>query len=365
MTYDGLKEPLGQSQVWPYVRGLAEKGYEFELLSYEKPGVPLRYREQLMPGVYWTALRYHKRFSVMATLFDLKLGFLVASWLILTQRVKLMHARSYIPALLVYMLSVVYRRPWIFDTRGLWADEKVDSGSWSPNSLVYRFFKRAERVLFRHANTVIVLTERFKGYLYDKTSSRVVVIPTCVDLDTFVTMSEANQSTGILVYLGSLGGLYMTEEVLRFYRYWRNIANNSQLWVISHSEFKAMESDIRCLKVEHHEVPELLKQAQAGICFIKPSFSKLASAPTKLGEFLACGVPVAANIIGDMQRVLQGSLAGVVLSDFSDESLERAARKLYECSRNLQVKIEARKLAEKWFDLEKAVERYGNVYGST
>ncbi len=362
VSYDGLKEPLGQSQVWPYVRGLAEKGYEFELLSYEKPGVPLRYREKLMPGVYWTALRYHKKFSILATLFDLKLGFFVASWLILTKRVKFMHARSYVPALLVYVLSIIYQRPWIFDTRGLWADEKVDSGAWDRRSFVYRFFKKVEGVFFKQASALVVLTERFKEYLHDKTSVPVVVIPTCVDLESFSFKNDEKSPSGVLVYLGSLGGLYMGKEILQFYRYWRKFAKNPKLWVISHSNFTSDEPDVHYLKVDYTEIPALLQKAQASVCFIKPAFSKLASAPTKLGELLACGIPVAANVIGDMGLVLGDSSAGVLVRSFDDSTLEKCAHELWEHSSSMKVRREARALAEKWFSLENAVQKYGEIY---
>jgi hypothetical protein len=35
-----------------------------------------------------------------------------------------------------------------------------------------------------------------------------------------------------------------------------------------------------------------MNSMNAGVFFINPFYSKIASAPTKLGEFLGCGVPV-------------------------------------------------------------------------
>jgi hypothetical protein len=37
VTYDGLLDPLGSSQVVPYVLGLAARGVEIDVLSFEKP----------------------------------------------------------------------------------------------------------------------------------------------------------------------------------------------------------------------------------------------------------------------------------------------------------------------------------------
>ena len=37
ITYDGLTDQLGQSQILPYIKGLSKMGYQFTILSCEKP----------------------------------------------------------------------------------------------------------------------------------------------------------------------------------------------------------------------------------------------------------------------------------------------------------------------------------------
>ena len=37
LSYDGMTDPLGQSQVLPYLVGLSKKGFQFTLISFEKP----------------------------------------------------------------------------------------------------------------------------------------------------------------------------------------------------------------------------------------------------------------------------------------------------------------------------------------
>ena len=36
ISYDGMTDPLGQSQVIPYIEGLSKLGYQFTLISFEK-----------------------------------------------------------------------------------------------------------------------------------------------------------------------------------------------------------------------------------------------------------------------------------------------------------------------------------------
>ena len=77
ISYDGLMEPLGQSQVWQYLSGLSANHRLF-LLSYEKPedwendAEKARIKAAVSAkGVKWVALRYHRKPSAVATAIDI------------------------------------------------------------------------------------------------------------------------------------------------------------------------------------------------------------------------------------------------------------------------------------------------------
>ena len=69
ISYNGMLDPLGQSQVIPYLKELSRVGVQFTLLSFERSqaftaeGVEtcaaLR-RELAANGIDWHWLRYHK-----------------------------------------------------------------------------------------------------------------------------------------------------------------------------------------------------------------------------------------------------------------------------------------------------------------
>ena len=40
ISYDGMSDQLGQSQVLPYIEGLSKFGHTFELISFEKNTYP-------------------------------------------------------------------------------------------------------------------------------------------------------------------------------------------------------------------------------------------------------------------------------------------------------------------------------------
>ena len=80
ITYDGMLEPLGQSQVLAYLKRLAV-GRLIHLISFEKPedwrmGVERdRIAQDIASvGIVWHPLRYHKRPSALATAWDIACG---------------------------------------------------------------------------------------------------------------------------------------------------------------------------------------------------------------------------------------------------------------------------------------------------
>ena len=88
ITYDGILEPLGQSQVLSYQEELAKKCEVF-LFSYEKPSdlsnadlfLSIKSRVS-QSSIKWIFHKYHKAPSVLATFYDLLIGIFHCSYLI-------------------------------------------------------------------------------------------------------------------------------------------------------------------------------------------------------------------------------------------------------------------------------------------
>jgi glycosyltransferase involved in cell wall biosynthesis len=386
ISYDGMSDALGASQVLPYVEGLARRGHQFELVSFEKPGNRLAFREQLSPGVRWTALRYHRTPTVPATAFDMAQGALTAALNALAVRADFIHTRSYISATLALPLVLAARRPLLFDTRGLWPEERVDGNLWSREGRIYKSAVRVEQTLFARADAVTVLTNNVKDYLRNEYSHRaalrapITVIPTCADLDLFHPEGPADEELAPLVgaakplaYVGSIGTWYMAEEMARFYLAWRAAVapSSARFLVVTRDDPAPMRAVLAAHGVEHElihraaqreRVAKLLRCSTAALSFVRESLSKRASAPTKIGEYLGCGVPVVGTAIGDARLVLAEPGAGLLIEQFDDASLARAAERLAALSAAPDRVARTRAAAERWFSLERAVDAYDELY---
>lgn len=384
VTYDGLNDQLGQSQVLPYVKGLAALGHRFEIVSFEKPGTPLCYRAPLSTNVRWTALRYHQTPTVPATAFDMTQGLGAVALRGLISRADLVHVRSYVPCTLVLPFVELCRVPLLFDMRGLWVDERVESAQWPAGGSLFRTAKHVERVLLARADAITTLTGWLQNYLRSdypfapSIRGTIHVIPTCTDLDHFnpkvppdPELSRELQGKKVLLYLGAISSYYMPREMAEFYLAWRRYASPARLLVVSRRDPVELRQALAAAGVDElvhrsasrEQVPSLVRCAHAS--FGLRGGEKLAGngcAPTKMGESLACGLPFASSTIGDVVSILGSSPAGVCIPDTRPQTLDATARELAEKAFAPDTARHARAAAERWFSLVDAVNAYDAIY---
>ncbi len=381
VSLDGLEDPLGRSQILPYVAGLASRGHSMDLVTFEKPGVPARFRSPIEEGIRWTSIPYIKR--PWAVLNPLALAG-IAPIQAVASRTDLIHARSLGMAGLAMVLAGAFRIPFLCDSRGFWFDEKADTGTLVLGSPAYRALKQIERASYNRAAAITVLTENARRYLHEEymyaheRRAPIHLIPTCADSDAFTPDGEqdaelkhAFENTQALVYVGSMGTWYLADEMARFYLAFRTKVANPRFLVVTRDSAEPIANVLRAAGVEHElvvrsakrdRVPGLLRLGVAGISFIRSTFSKRASAATKMGEYLASGLPVVANDIGDVRRVLSEPGAGVHVEP--DDDFEQAAAALVACMAAPERAMRARQVALRWFSLETALDDYDALYRS-
>ncbi len=377
-----------QTQVLPYLRELAAADVEVYLLTFE-PRMSQRWTAQLIAdeqtrlereGIKWSALPYHKSPSVPATLYDIVAGSLAAVRLVRRHSIDVLHARGHIPLAMALLAARVTWCALIFDIRGLMAEEYADAGVWKADSLKFRIIKRLERVGIRKANHLIVLTEAVKKWFVDNrlhAAEGVEVIPCCVDFTGFggaAAKIESASDTFEVIYAGSVTGLYLLEEMGRFFLEVRAREPRSFLRILTMSS--ATEAGERLQRaglhpedfwigpVAHHEVRRYLQSARLGLSFRMPTFSQIAASPTKIAEYLAAGLPVVSNAgIGDVDDLLRTESVGVVVQNFTTEEFARAADAALALARDARTQVRCIEVARSLFDLHAVGGiRYANVY---
>ena len=396
ISHNGMLEGLGRTQVVPYLRGLARRGVEIELLSYELEGADARALEGLRAsfsrwGVRWVPLTRRRDTRLLVKVQESAHGATRALMSALARRPHIVHGRSYLPtAVADVVASLLPRARLLFDCRGLLGDENVDAGHWTTDRLEYRLVKRYEARAFRRADGVVVLTHALERWARERqwfgTSTHVEVIPCCVDLDEFVFDGAARQRVRgelrlgdclVVAYAGSLGSWYRESEIAGFAAAVRRRSARPVRFLLltpsSPTELVGMltdrgfdGSDVVVRRVSPEQMPAYLSAADIGISFIKSCFSKKASSPTKVGEYLACGLPVVLNgDVGDQAELAVETKSCVVLRKLDDSDIDVAAQRMIALAEQPlpQRVARCRATALAHYDLERVgVDRYERLY---
>jgi glycosyltransferase involved in cell wall biosynthesis len=354
VCYLSLDDPLVRTQVVAYLEGLARRGHSIHLLTFDTPMTPAR-RESVAAaladsGIVWHSLRYHKRPSLPATMYDVFAGAVVSTWLVRRHRLHAIHARNHVPAAMALLARRVTGCRLIFDVRGLMADEYADAGRWRRGGLAYRMTNWIQRRALERADGSVVLTEAAREHLAEEvgpSDRHLQVIPCCVDTSR-LNGSAPDRATArarigfdgrpVMVYVGKFTGWYMEREMVDFYQCARRLCPGLAFLVLTQSDRTIIEAEFRragvpasdylITRVEPSDVAGFLDAADFGISFVRPSFSKLSSSPTKVAEYLGAGLPVVATDIGDLHELFGDGSLGVLVSDFSAAAYEDAARKV-------------------------------------
>ncbi|HUR65428.1 MAG TPA: glycosyltransferase [Chitinophagaceae bacterium] len=394
ISYDGMTDPLGQSQVIPYLKELVKDGYRVTLLSVEKKDRLEKNGQQIRSlleasGIKWETLIFTTQPPLLSKLIDQRKLNRKAKQLHRENNFDMVHCRSYVAAEAGSKLAKTTGIPFLFDMRGFWVDERVDSGLWNLKNPLFKFFytiyKKKEKRYFAASSHIISLTEKGKQELmntYKVPAAKITVIPCCADLAHFdyrrlssgemeniKKRSDIPAGARVLSYLGSLGGWYMTGEMLEFFKILQQKIPSAIFLIITHDnkeqllqkvEAKGIDKEVvRVIPAGRNEVPGLLSVSDWNIFFIKDAYSKKASSPTKQGEVMAMGIPVICNDIGDTGKIVEESAAGILVKSFQQKELEAACHRLLNFQPN---KAAIREAAFKYYDLARGAALYKKIY---
>ncbi len=392
LTYNGLCQPLGQSQVIPYIIGLSKEGYKFTVLSFEhhyEKDFGKEYKKvkaQLdNAGIKWIPITYHRYPRLFSSIYDILHGITKAILFYLREPYYIIHARSYVPAMIGLILKKIFKAKLIFDMRGMMADEKVDAGQWTRKSLNYKITKWAEQKMLKDSNAIVVLTDKIKTYIQSFTyiNAPLGVIPTCVDTVRFPKRDNdqrdiIRKELGIpdrivIVYSGSIGTWYLFDRMVEFIKEIK--ANEPKVYFLllnksEHAyavrilkEYGLSPQDYTIKSINSDEMYKYLWSSDIGIFFYKPAFSRAATYPTKLGEYIACGLPVIGNTgVGDTEEIILENNLGSIVYSFEEKEYKRAFEMAVALTNGNDFQNRASALVRKQMSVEVGVKRYKEIY---
>lgn len=399
ICYFGVREPLVQTQVLPYLREIKKGGFEVSLLTFEPRRTPAdraefgQIRNRLAAeGIRWHWLGYHKRPSALATAWDILRGSVFIRRRI--ARYDVLHGRSHVATLMGASARKFSRKKpkLLFDIRGFMPEEYTDAGIWPEGGLLYRTAKTIEKWLMKESDAFVVLTEKARDILFpesretgrDRLGRPVEVIPCCVDLkkrfagDREGLRQEYREKLGlanrkVFVHIGALGGLYLTREMAEMLAAFRERDQNTFALFLTQSDPKIIETELQARgfgasdyfvgRARPDEIEGFLCASDVGLSVVKASYSTASRSPTKIAEYLACGLPVIANAgVGDVDTLILKHGVGVIVREFEKQAYFEAFDYIEQLG-NVSAKCRETAIAE--FDLTSVGGLgYRRIYGA-
>jgi glycosyltransferase involved in cell wall biosynthesis len=389
MSYDGMMEPLGQSQVIAYLDHLASD-FAVHLISFEKRSDTDqldKMRDMHLAlkrsGIVWHPQHYHKRPKILSTVYDMLRAGMVATAISRRGKIRVMHARSLLSAVMLLPALFVGRAKLVFDIRGFWTDERIEGGVVRRGSIVEKALRTLEKAVFRRADHIVTLTRSSVDLLRDDPrfghpEAPITVIPTCADLELFTPgagAGQAKKASFVVGYVGQIGPWYRFDEMIALYEAFARRRPGARMLVVNRSQqaevrraFQAAgiaEDRFEIVAASRSEVPGHIRRMDVGIVLMIDAFSNFARAPTKLAEYLGCGIPCVGDPqVGDLAAILDGERVGVTMRDHSPGERDRAVDHILALRDDAELPARCVASARRHFSLEDGVARYRAIYRS-
>jgi len=227
---------------------------------------------------------------------------------------------------------------WILDIRDLWLYASISLGYIKRNSFLFKLARKFETISFVKSNIIFVNSPTIGDYVKIELSkpewNKIFFIPFSIDTSLFRPMNPDNKKE-MLIYVGNFGSAQSLETVIRAMSEVSKFFPKLKLVLIGKGEEEAKLKKIRDklnLKnvifmdpVPRSKIPELLSQALIGIVPLKNDRSLRYARPTKLYEYLSCGLPVVAYGSSlEVKRIIMESEAGIYVNGNNPTDVAKA-----------------------------------------
>ncbi|ADT84905.1 glycosyl transferase [Thermococcus barophilus MP] len=215
------------------------------------------------------------------------------------------------------------RKKVIVDVRDLFLDVSVNLGFIKKGSLIERIFRFLESKALQKADAVTLVTPKIRHQLveeYGINPAKCYVVPNGVDLETF--KCDKSKRKLQMVYAGYFGHAQDFDTFLKGYALLRE---NERVPLILAGGGETLEDVLKNVEklgiskwikyvgmLSRKDVVKLLCSSSIGVAPIKVDESLKYAIPSKIYEYLACGLPFIGVGVGEIEKIAEESRAGCV-----------------------------------------------------
>jgi len=222
-----------------------------------------------------------------------------------------------------FFAKIFQKKIWIMDIRDLWIDASISLGFLKKNSLSEKFSRKFEKACLHHADLIGVTTKELGRRLTQVPSvtEKIVHIPNGVDIRHFFPQKEIKKKRQF-VYTGNIGHAQDLELVISAVKSIQE-THPVQFLLSGGGDIEQhlkevvndyhLDHEVIFLGPQHREnIPIILNEALFGVAPLKNLETLEYAAPTKVYEYMACGIPFLATGKGEIVNIAKASGAGII-----------------------------------------------------
>jgi len=321
LIYHSYRDPLFQNLMLEYLRTLVKsEGVHFYLITFEQKHYALSVeqvrREQrilLQSGISWYPIPYHAgSFIVLKKIVDLFQAIFLMGKLRQLTKAKLLVTFTNLSASIGIICAHLFRLKMLVYCYEPHSDFLVELGIWRKGSIKHRISRWIELYAGKRADFVMASTKYVADLLTDfKVKGRVVRAPVSVDENKFLFKSKGREkirqiydlkNRNVFLYLGKFGYLYYNEEIAKLCKTLFDNIDNSFFLIVTSNDQETIRrmfqrnglpegSFFVTGNLSYEEVKDYISAADIGLSAVSPTPSQKFRSPTKVAEYLLCGLP--------------------------------------------------------------------------
>lgn len=242
----------------------------------------------------------------------------------------------------------VKRTPMIFEIRDLWPESAIDTGVLT-NSFLIKAAYTVERLSYKFADKINVLTPAFKASLIEKKSIReekIIFIPNGADLDIFQPGERANwvrdkynlHGKFVITYMGAHGVANNLDSILNVASICRDYEDIVFLLIgdgMEKSRLQKRAADERIDNVlfidsqPKKDIPDFCNASDVCTAVLKKVDTFKTVYPNKVFDYMSCAKPILIGIDGVARDLVENSQSGYYVDPENAEDFKEKIVELY------------------------------------
>lgn len=376
LTYDGISDPLGMSQVLSYMEIISKKNkYKIHIFSFEKKNKLQRYLK-IISSKKFHNINFDYTFfakNKINKILKLLISIIQVNIIIKKKNIELIHCRGFFSSLILFPSIIFSNKKFLYDYRSFPIEEWQEIGSLKNKFLIF-FLQYIDNLMIKRADHINVLVNQAKIYFNDKMhKNNFSVIPTCssikaINEDEFV-YKDNNLN---FVYVGGVKDPYQLEKIFTFFKFVLLCSPKSNLTIINENEHLYINEFINkynfkkkiiIKSIDNENLKSELVNYDVGLLFLKITKSRKMCCPTKIGEYVSCGLALVCNKGVDfIDKELTKYKTIFSLENLDIYTVRNLLEDITKLKKEKKIKKESICIHNNFFDLEKGSNNFMKAY---